>query len=156
MNMFDEARSIDTIIKMCNLSQSDMAKRMGVSQSYIANKQRLLKLSNRVQKSIIDNRLSERHARSLLRLESEEKQLEMIEKAAIMHLSAVALESLIDGAVLISKSKKIGSRSAYEAIELFEEILGEGIMGLKSVGVNATKSVNYDKNKKYITLCLYI
>ena len=43
MNMFEEAQSIDGMMKMMNLKQSQMAEKLGVSQSYVANKLRLMK-----------------------------------------------------------------------------------------------------------------
>ena len=45
MNMFDEARSVRGMIEMCGITQSQMAKKLGVSQSYVANKLRLLSLT---------------------------------------------------------------------------------------------------------------
>ena len=44
MEMFDEARAMSGTLKLCNITQKELADRMGVSQSYVANKLRLLRL----------------------------------------------------------------------------------------------------------------
>ena len=61
MNMFDEARSMHGMIQMCKMTQSELAQKLGVSQSYVANKLRLLKFGEEMQKKITDSAISERH-----------------------------------------------------------------------------------------------
>ena len=72
MNMFEEASALEGTIKMCKLTQSDIAKKLGVSQSYIANKLRLLSFSESMKAEILSSGLTERHARAVLRLKGEE------------------------------------------------------------------------------------
>ena len=66
MDMFDEARAIKSTMQLCHLTQSELARQLGVSQSYVANKLRLLKLPEKVRRQILDCGLCERHARLLL------------------------------------------------------------------------------------------
>ena len=80
MNMFDEARAMSGTLQLCHITQRELAERMGVSQSYVANKLRLLAFSQYVERLIVKYQLSERHARALLRLDSDEDRLEIIEK----------------------------------------------------------------------------
>ena len=68
MDMFDEARAIRSTMELCHLTQSELARQLGVSQSYVANKLRLLKFSEKMAEKIRAAGLSERHARALLRL----------------------------------------------------------------------------------------
>ena len=63
---------------MGNFTQEELAKRMGKSQSTIANKMRLLSLTNEVQVALMNNLISERHARCLLQIKDEDKQKEEI------------------------------------------------------------------------------
>ena len=65
----EEAVSYKKILDMGYLNQSDLATKLGKTQSTIANKLRLLNLSDKVQEALLEERISERHARSLLRLE---------------------------------------------------------------------------------------
>ena len=62
------------------LTQEGLANKLGKSQSSVANKVRLLNLSDEVQEALLDNKISERHARSLLRLKNGLQQNEMLEK----------------------------------------------------------------------------
>ena len=73
MTMFDEARAILEMLRICNETQRNLAERIGVSQSYIANKLRLLSFTKGEEAEILAAGLSERHARALLRLSGEER-----------------------------------------------------------------------------------
>ena len=68
MDMFDEARAIRSTMELCHLTQGELARQLGVSQSYVANKLRLLKFSQKMTEKIRSSGISERHARALLRL----------------------------------------------------------------------------------------
>ena len=70
----EEAISYKKILDMGYLSQSDLALKLGKTQSTVANKLRLLNLSEDVQEELLKGRISERHARSLLRLEKEDQE----------------------------------------------------------------------------------
>ena len=76
----EEAISYKRIIDMGYLTQEQLARKIGKSQSAIANKIRLLKLSDNVQDALMEKKISERHARSLLKLDSLKKQDELLEK----------------------------------------------------------------------------
>ena len=65
---------------MGNFTQEELAKRMGKAQSTIANKMRLLSLTNEVQVALMNNLISERHARCLLQIKDEDKQKEVLNK----------------------------------------------------------------------------
>jgi len=80
LNIIEEASGYVSLMKNFNLTQEVLAQRLGKSQSTIANKIRLLKLSDKVRQKLQDYNLSERHARALLKLNSEEEQLNMIEE----------------------------------------------------------------------------
>ena len=64
----EEARSYKNLLDKGYLTQEQLAKKMGLSQSAISNKLRLLNLDDSVQQALLDNKISERHARSLLTL----------------------------------------------------------------------------------------
>ena len=76
----EEAVSYKKILDMGYLTQEQLALKLGRSQSSIANKMRLLHLSDDVQEALIEEKISERHARSLLKLNTAEKQNEMLER----------------------------------------------------------------------------
>ena len=67
LNFFEEAEAISKLSTVYNLSQQEIANKLGKSQSSLSNKCRLLKLSSELRSIIIENSLSERHARALLK-----------------------------------------------------------------------------------------
>lgn len=80
LSAIEEAKSYKKILDMGNFTQEELAKRMGKAQSTIANKMRLLSLTNEVQVALMNNLISERHARCLLQIKDEDKQKEVLNK----------------------------------------------------------------------------
>lgn len=80
LSSIEEAKSYKNLLDKGYLTQAELAKKMGLSQSAIANKLRLLNLDEEVQKALMNNQISERHARSLLVLSSPEEQRKWLKK----------------------------------------------------------------------------
>lgn len=81
LSSIEEAKSYKALLDKGYLTQEELAKKMGLSQSAISNKLRLLSLANGVQNALMEGKISERHARSILQvddLEDQEKWLETI------------------------------------------------------------------------------
>lgn len=68
LNPIDEAKAYTNLMKLNDLTQTDLAKGMGKSQSYVANKLRLLKLSDDVQTALVEGKITARHGRALIGL----------------------------------------------------------------------------------------
>ncbi len=96
LNYIEEATGYTNLMKSFNLTQDQLAQRLGKSQSTIANKIRLLKLSDDIRVKLLKNGLTERHARALLRLDSEETQLKMIHEITERGLTVSQAEKRID------------------------------------------------------------
>ena len=96
LHFIEEAQCYSALLQTYNLTQDDLAKRLGKSQSFVANKLRLLKLSAQVKDAMKEANLSERHARSLLKLRSDEEQLEVIERITSKGLSVKETEKMVD------------------------------------------------------------
>ncbi len=96
LNFLEEAEGYYNLIQDHNLTQEELAGRLSKSQSTIANKLRLLKLPQKVREILIDNNLTERHARALLRLPDEETQLIILEQIVKKELNVKQTETLID------------------------------------------------------------
>lgn len=80
LSPIEEAVSYKRILDMGYITQEELARKIGKSQSTIANKIRLLNLDDEVQSYLLNNKISERHARSLLRISDKEKQVEMLHR----------------------------------------------------------------------------
>jgi ParB family chromosome partitioning protein len=154
MNMFEEAQAISGMLTMKNMTQTEIAKLLGTSQSYIANKLRLLKLSESCRDKILKNGLSERHARALLRLDTEDETMKMIEKIVEMRLSVAASEAMIDAHVERSLPKMLECESAASGIARFEEILRKSAKSLKGLGINVDVRTTFFGRTKYITISI--
>lgn len=91
----EEAKTYDEILKNGNLTEQQLGEYIGKSQSSIANKLRLLKLPIEVQEAINNKKISEKHARSLLTIEDQNKQLELLQKIIDEKLSVKELDNII-------------------------------------------------------------
>ena len=96
LSFFEEAQAIDKLMKRYRLTQEQAAARIGRRQSTVANKVRLLRLSADVREIITENGLSERHARALLRLPDEAKQLTALAAIIERGLNASQTETMIN------------------------------------------------------------
>ncbi|MFS8571949.1 MAG: nucleoid occlusion protein [Clostridia bacterium] len=96
LSFFEEAEGYRRLLEEFGLTQEELAKFLGKSQSAIANKLRLLRLEEPVRELISREMLSERHARALLRLESTEAQLKVVETVSRRRLNVRETELLIE------------------------------------------------------------
>jgi len=80
LTAIEEAQSYKKILDMGYLTQEELASRMGVTQPTVANKLRLLNLSEVVQQALLKNQISERHARSLLQIPDQSLQVNMLNR----------------------------------------------------------------------------
>ena len=92
----EEAISIKKILDMGYITQEQLAEKLGKSQSAIANKIRLLNLCDEVQEALMDGKISERHARSLLKISTSSDQRKMLNKIIKERLTVRKLDTEID------------------------------------------------------------
>lgn len=104
LSMFEEAASIQSLISLTGMTQEACAKKLSVSQSYVANKLRLLRLSDGEQEKIEENGLTERHARALLRLEDEEERGEVLSIIIKREMNVSRTEEYIED-IICAKSR---------------------------------------------------
>ena len=146
LNYIEEAEAYYNLIRDHSYTQEQLAETIGKKQSTIANKLRLLKLSQEVRKMLLENDLTERHARALLKLSEEEDQIRVLnfviekklnvketEKYIENELNKKAVKEVADGK---KKIKGIFSPKLY--INTIKEVFDK-------FGVNAEyKSKNHD------------
>ena len=95
LSPIEEAKSYKKLLDRGYLTQDQLAGRMGKTQATISNKLRLLNLDEEVQDALLNNKISERHARSLLRLEDKYMQRKVLEEILEKRLNVRDTESLI-------------------------------------------------------------
>ncbi len=96
LNPIEEARTYQKILELDQMTQEELAKTMGKSQSAVANKIRLLSLSDEIQDSILKEKISERHARALLNVKDAKVQKELMDKVIAEKMSVRTLEETIE------------------------------------------------------------
>ena len=152
MSIFDEAKAIDAMIKKRRLSREDIAKMMGVSRSCVANKLRLLTLSEEEQKMISDAGLTERHARAVLRMSRGEERKSLVKRICKEKPTVAVTEALVDLARTSTAPHRIGQAEKLGAIYSFTDSLKESVNTLRSLQIDANYNINFYENKTYITI----
>jgi len=91
----EEARTYQKILELDAITQEELGKTMGKSQGAIANKMRLLSLPDEVQEALLHDKISERHARSLLNLNTPDEQINMLNRIINERLTVRELDTEI-------------------------------------------------------------
>lgn len=105
LTAIEEAKSFQALLDKGYMTQDELARKMGLSQSAISNKLRLLTLDESVQEAILSEKISERHARTLLKVPSHEKQKELLNKIINERLTVKQLEDEIKNMELTPNNK---------------------------------------------------
>ncbi|MER2260704.1 MAG: nucleoid occlusion protein [Psychrobacillus sp.] len=99
LTAIEEAVAYQKLLKLHELTQEALAQRLGKGQSTVANKLRLLKLPEEIQQAIMDKRLSERHARSLMQIKDEETQIQLMNESIENQWNVKQLEEKVNDIV---------------------------------------------------------
>ncbi|MGI6085836.1 MAG: nucleoid occlusion protein [Acetivibrionales bacterium] len=143
LGYLEEAEGYRNLIKEHGLTQEELAQKIGKSQSTIANKIRILRLSPMVKKILSDNGLTERHARALLKIEDEQIQLKVLQKVCDRGLNVRKTEELVQKALdkycNPAKSEEYKGRmtKSIKDIRIFVNTIRQAIDTMKRSGVNA-------------------
>ena len=152
MTMFEEAKSLYGMMKMRKATQSETAKMLGVSQSYVANKLRLLQLDQKMQDRICECGLSERHARTLLRIKDENLRREVLDKIIERRLSVSESEALCDLIKTSDAPKLIGKAELLEATDAFLKYIDSSMTALRSLGAGTSIKTSYKNQRLHISI----
>jgi len=96
LGIFEQANAIASLIDLYHLTQEETAGILGISQSAVANKLRLLRLTQAERKIITENGMGERHARALLKLTDPDQRLSILREAAKKSLNVAQIEAMVD------------------------------------------------------------
>ena len=137
LSFFEQAQGISKLISIFNLRQEDIAAKLGKSQSTIANKIRLLKLTQSQQENIMKSGLTERHARALLRIEDEYRRDAAIKAIISRELNVAQAEHYIDKIVveLQKDSHKAKRLSLIKDIRLFLNTVDHAVNTMREAGI---------------------
>ena len=127
LSFIEEAEGYVCLIMEYGLTQEEVARKVGKSQSAIANKIRLLKLPPMIKKIICTYGLSERHARALLKVQDEKLQLKIIKTICDMHYSVQETEKYISE-VLVKKALDMEQKEDHQIKVITEKRTKQSIL----------------------------
>ena len=104
LNPIEEAKTYQKILELDQMTQEELAKTMGKSQSAVANKLRLLALTDEVQDALLNDQISERHARALLNASNADTQKQLLKEVIDNKLTVRELEEKINPKEELTKS----------------------------------------------------
>ncbi len=140
LTVWEEAAALRQLIDRHHLSQEEAAQRVGKSQSAVANKLRLLKLPEDVIATLRSHRLTERHARALLRLGSPEAQRAALEEILKRGLNVAQTEAYIDRLLQSGTApRKAAPVYRIRDVRLFLNTVKRSLAVMQSAGVNADR-----------------
>lgn len=139
LNCFEEAEAIAKLIQRYELSQQEAAEKLGKSQSAIANKLRLLRLDKGIQETILQENLTERHARALLRLTDGEMQRQAVEEFLRKEMNVAQAEEYVEELLQTMQTKPPRQRTTYviKDVRLFLNSLRRQLELMNRAGVGA-------------------
>ncbi len=136
LSLFEEALALRSLINEWGVTQEEAAEKLGKAQSTIANKLRLLSLSNVEQNIIIKNQLTERHARAVLKVKDEVLRLDILKYIAEKGLNVSQAEQYIERATKLRPSE--GKRCfIVKDIRIFINTINKAVEVMKSAGIEA-------------------
>ena len=155
LHYMEEAAAIARLIAQYGLSQEEAARRLGRSQSAVANKLRLLRLSEPCVALLRQYGLTERHARALLRLEDEEDRLSAAQHMGERGLNVAAAEAYVDD-LLHRKQTAPRKKPVYviKDVRLFLNSVTRGMDTIRRAGVDA--QCRREDSEEAITLTIRI
>ncbi|MBQ6799463.1 MAG: ParB/RepB/Spo0J family partition protein [Oscillospiraceae bacterium] len=138
LDFIEEAEGLAKLMRLYGLSQEQAAVRVGKSQSAVANKLRLLRHSPAVLAALRQHSLSERHARALLKLPSEQQRLDAIRVIAERKLNVAATEQYIDRLTEKKEAPPRGLRGfVLRDVRVFLNTVSHNLDIIRSAGINA-------------------
>ena len=139
LSFFEEAAAIERLLTHYGMTQEDAAAKLGRAQSTIANKLRLLRLTDKEKELIVRYGLTERHARALLRLGSAEDRLFILEKIIRNNLNVERSEKLIDEFIGSNHSRvSYKKRSAvFQNVKMFVNTINKAVETMQAAGISA-------------------
>lgn len=145
LNYFEEAIAIQTLISDFRLTQAEVAVQLGMANSTVSNKLRLLKLSDNLQTRLLSANLTERHARALLRLPNDKRE-STLDKIIADGLNLAQTEALIenilnpvvcDNVTEDVEAQKPIRKAAIGDIKLFSNSLSKLLCTMQNAGITA-------------------
>ena len=141
LSAIEEALAYQQILDTQNITQEELAKKVGKKQSTIANKLRLLQLPMTVQEAVRRKDISERHARALLKLDTTAKQNNMLREIMDKGLNVEQTEQKIKSKIE-SKKPKPKTKSISQNLKIAMNTIDQAAKMVEQAGVETTVDIS--------------
>ena len=159
LHFLEEAEGFQHLINSFGFTQEELAKRMGKNQSTIANKLRLLKLTPEVRAVVAAEKLTERHARSLLKIDEPRLQMEVLdiirEKGLNVRETEELIEEFLEDIAKQIEEKNTPKRTIVKVIRdvrIFINTINNVVGEMKKVGLKIKVKQEQDEEYIYINM----
>jgi len=153
LSFLEEARAINETMTTFGFSQEEMAAKLGMAQSTLCNKLRILKLPPDVCMDIERYKLTQRHARALLRLPNDEQMRKALSQMLEKHMNVTQAENLVER-MLNPKKERKAPILIFNDLKIFVNSLNFAVEKMNSAGINA-KAVKQE-NEDYVEYTVVI
>lgn len=156
LDFWEEAKALERLISVYGLSQEEAAAKVGKSQSAVANKLRLLKLSPECAQTLLEHGLTERHARALLRLEGEEARAAALEVILQRSMNVAQTEEYIESFLQAARPKAKPRRPSFiiKDVRLFLNSINHSMDVMRRAGVDAKCGREETEDTITLTICI--
>lgn len=141
LNFIEEAEGYNNLIMDHKFTQMELAEKLGKSQSTIANKLRLLKLPPDIKKSLVEENLTERHGRALLKLPDDNLRRIVLDKAIHNNLNVNSIETVVEDILdnLRKKDEKSYKQNIKSliSIRIYLNTIKKAYKAIREYGINA-------------------
>lgn len=137
LNMFEEAEGIRRLIETWGVTQDEAAYRLGKSQSTVANKLRLLRLSEKERRRISDAGLTERHARALVRIDDPEIRKNALGNVIEHHYNVRQTDDYVMKLLTGSEVSKQHKTFIIKDVRIFLNTISHAVKTMKQSGIPA-------------------
>lgn len=162
LDFFEEANGFKRLIEQFGLTQEEAARKVGKTQSAVANKLRLLRLSQQNMELIRCNNLTERHARALLRLNDEADRINVTNYIIEHELNVSRTEEYIDEFLKAKENPQpvVETESGKHVVRLFKDVrfflntLNRAVGVMVDAGIGATVKQQESDDGLTLTICI--
>ncbi len=155
LSFMEEAEAYSALIAIHGFTQEQIAAKLGKNQSTIANKLRLLRLPESVKAALVEHNLTERHARALLRIPDEDKQLEALKKICDNSYNVSETDAYIDKLLEAKKEpeqKTVPKRTGImKDVRIFMNTINRAVSVMIESGISAvSQQTEFDDYYEYV------
>lgn len=157
LNFFDEAEGLKSLVDDYGFTQDEIARKIGKNQSTVANKLRILRLPRDVRQIILENELTERHARALLRLQDDRPMLNAVLKKVVAGgLTVKETERLIEKVLGLPSAEPVHSdqkvKCYFQDMRIFKNTIEQAVGLMTNAGLEAEFDIEEREDGCFVSI----